>query len=658
MDFGFNKKNPLPAVLIATFTSGFAFGVVLPIASVILEERQVPTPLIGLTATIVFVGWALGSPLAGRMIELYGVQRTLAGGILMTGLAMIAHGLSGSLPFWFALRFFIGVASASIFTACEILINRISTDSNRGKNLGLYGFAFSLSLMIGPLGLWLLRYGQWAPFSAAGVFCCCIACFVYGVLPRAHEPAAPAGAIDFHFVRRIRVSLTAMLMAGFMEGALIALIPVYTLRQGFSEAQTGILLFSFMLGHGCLTPLMGMLGDRIGLRQGLMLTYALGSASFILLVFFPTHMAIAGALLCAGASVGALYPLAVGLLAGALAPAELPRGNALTTFCYGIGSIAGPFVPSLIMHVTIPKSLFAVTAALYVIVLLGMRLPKKKMPCVLLAGAALFLQTAGPAHAASGTGNRDTCAALYSCTQAGVDTLLSRLVEQTPDFNGRIRKLAALYVGAPYAAESPLHDEAADWLPYAQTDCTLFVLYITAFANSRSLQEARGHMRRLHYRGGVVGFKTRYHFTEDRITDPANRYFSVVTEQYVKTPRDLRQISLVLNRKKDGGYLFGDRLDTWSKKVTLHYIPRKGFVPAMLNPLPAAVGIAFVKKSNWEKGVIVGHEGLLIDGNLYHASPGKGVQAVGNYLEQAFPGSPWEGFVLFSINAVAVRGHE
>lgn len=643
--------HPLHAVLIATFTSGFAFGVVLPIASVILEERQVPTPIIGLTATIVFAGWALGSPLAGRMIELYGVQRTLAAGILITGLSMVAHGFSVFLPFWFAIRFCIGFASASIFTACETLINRISTDNNRGKNLGLYGFAFSLSLMIGPFGLWLLQFGRWAPFSAAGIFCCCVACFVYRAIPQTHETAAPAKSIDFHFVRRIRVSLTAMLMAGFMEGALIALIPIYTLREGFTEAQTGMLLFSFMLGHGCLTPLMGMLGDRIGLRQGLVLTYGLGSASFILLVFFPPHMAIAAALVCAGASVGALYPLAVGLLAGALAPAELPRGNALTAFCYGIGSIAGPFVPSLIMHVTIPKSLFAVAAILYIIVLMGMRFSKKYIFFIPVMFAVLFLQSAGPVcsvQAAENSLQQDNCTVIYTCTEAGIDALLSRLVDRAPDFNERIKKLAALYVGAPYV-EDPLTEETTDWLPYGKTNCTLLVLYITAFANSRSLQEAREHMRLLHYRNGMVGFKTRYHFTEDRITDPGNRYFSVITEQCIKKPRDLRQVSLVLNRKKDGGFLFGDRLDDWSKRITMRYIPRKGFIPGMLKPLPATVGLAFVKKSNWGKGIIVGHEGLLIDDDLYHASPGRGVCVVKNYLAREFHKSRWDGIILFTI---------
>jgi MFS family permease len=89
-------------------------------------------------------------------------------------------------------------------------------------------------------------------------------------------------------------------------------------------------------------------------------------------------MSLTIVLVFAGASVGALYPLAVGLLAEVLTSAELPRGNAMTTFCYGLGSIIGPFVPAIIMHFTVPKSLFAVSAVLYVVLLLNMQTKRHK----------------------------------------------------------------------------------------------------------------------------------------------------------------------------------------------------------------------------------------------------------------------------------------
>lgn len=356
--------GPLPAVLLATFISGFGFSVVVPVSSVVLEELQVSTPIIGLVATIMFAGFAVGGPLSGWCIRRYGIRSTVAAGLAVTGIMLVLIGLKVWLPLWFALRFILGIAAATAFTSAEILINRVSTDANRGRNLGLYGFAFSLSMMIGPFALWLLRFGVWLPFLLAGFFCCAMAPVVYAAIPEYKEEPEQF-KIDFHFVRRVRVSMIAMLMAGFMEGALIALIPIYALREGFTESQTGLLLSAFMIGHGSFPPLIGILGDRIGLRRVLLMTYALGAISFSTVMFMPVSMALTVVFAFGGAAVGALYPLAVGLLAGVLSFDELPRGNALTTFCYGMGSIAGPFIPAVIMHVSMPGSLFIVAAALY-----------------------------------------------------------------------------------------------------------------------------------------------------------------------------------------------------------------------------------------------------------------------------------------------------
>jgi MFS family permease len=371
------KIKPMYACFLAIFTAGFGFGIVLPVSTVVLEGMRIATPMIGFTATVMFAGIALGAPLVGRSIELLGLRRTLTLGMLLAGACMGSLGLGVYLPAWLIVRFILGVAFASIFTSAETIVNRICTDRNRGKVLGLYAFSFSLALMIGPVGLWLLKFGVWAPFLVAGGICLVAAAVVFASVPHLEEESA-ALAFDRHLARRIWMSLSAMLMAGFMEGALIALIPLYTLREGFTTEQTSILLFSFMLGHGGMPPVIGSLGDKIGLRKVLVITYGLGVVSLMTVLLLPTTMLLTCILVLCGASVGALYPLAVGLLGIELTSAELPRGNALTTFCYGLGSTIGPLVPALIIHITVPGSLFAVTAALYAVVLVSMGFARKR----------------------------------------------------------------------------------------------------------------------------------------------------------------------------------------------------------------------------------------------------------------------------------------
>ena len=237
---------------------------------------------------------------------------------------------------------------------------------------------------------------------------------------------------------------------------------------------------------------------------------------------------------------------------------------------------------------------------------------------------------------------------IYRCSIAEMDALLPELFRRFPAFEDRVKALAQLYLGAPYVVD-PLAHEQADWLPYKETNCTMLVLYIEALANSRTMVQAREHMRLLHYRGGNVQYRSRYHFTEDRITDPANRYFSEATTRYASDANSLRRATLELNRKKDGSLLFGDRLGNWTKKVSLSYIPRDGFTPQLLSGLQRVTGIAFVKKENWDTGLIIGHEGLLIDGDLYHSSPKRGVVVEKNYLAACFPRSGWEGLLLFKL---------
>lgn len=369
--------TPLLTVITAVFTVGLCWGIIIPVTSVILEGRGVSTPLIGFCATAIFIGMALSAPLVGRSLELNGVRTTLVGGMLLAGCLMVALSLFTSLASWIALRLVIGFAFGAITTSCETLINRISTAENRGRNLGLYAFAFSSSLMIAPLALWLLTFGTALPFLTGGIICLAVTALVYKTI-HGRQEGLPPSPVDLGLLRRIALSLATNFMAGFMEGALIALIPLYALRQGFSTGQTGMLLFAFMLGHGGGPPLIGLLADRLGLRRILRLVYGAGATVFLAVIFTPTNLSIIVLLTLAGASVGALYPLAVGLIGEVLESQELPRGNALTTFAYGVGSIIGPFIPALIMHLTVPKSLFVIAATLYLLVLFAMNLKSGK----------------------------------------------------------------------------------------------------------------------------------------------------------------------------------------------------------------------------------------------------------------------------------------
>lgn len=373
-----NFKNlPLLNAMIAVFTVGLCWGIIIPVTSVILEGMAVATPVIGLMASAIFIGMAIGAPGVGKLIERFGIKPVLLSGLTVSGVLMVILALFTSVPIWIALRFALGITFGAVIISSEVLINLVSGDDNRGRNLGLYAFAFSFSLMITPVALWLVTFGTGVPFIFGGLACLAAAFFMRTTIRVDRRDTSAAPSLVQRLFTRISLSLMTNFIAGFMEGSLIALIPLYALREGFNPFQTGILLSAFMIGHGGSPPFIGMLADRIGLRRVLALVYLLGIAVFVIIVAGTFRMWLAVPLMLAGMSVGALYPLAVGIIGERLPSQDLPRGNAMITAAYGMGSILGPLLPSIIMHVTAPRSLFIISAFLYVVVLIVMRLQSR-----------------------------------------------------------------------------------------------------------------------------------------------------------------------------------------------------------------------------------------------------------------------------------------
>ena len=365
-------QRPLLPVFVAIGAAGFTLGLILPVTTVVLEEMAVSTPLIGFVGNLVSLGMLAGSFFVGRAILDYGVRAVLGAGLLLTVVAVGALSLWIYLPYWVLLRFILGIGMAAVFTASETLINRCCNEGNRGRTLGLYGMAFSLSFMFGPLGLFMLHYGYRLPFIAGALVCLVPTLIVLRFLPLSGAELPIKKGTGKILVRRISLSLSTMLLAGFMEGTLLVLIPLFTLRQGFSMGETGVLLFSFLLGHGCMPLATGFACDHWGFPRTLSAVVMGGIPAFILVPFTSQYIALILLFVVCGASVGSLYPISIGLLADVLTPTELPRGNAMTTFCYGLGSVLGPVATAFVMHFIGVSSLFFVAGFVYII-FMGLR---------------------------------------------------------------------------------------------------------------------------------------------------------------------------------------------------------------------------------------------------------------------------------------------
>jgi hypothetical protein len=210
---------------------------------------------------------------------------------------------------------------------------------------------------------------------------------------------------------------------------------------------------------------------------------------------------------------------------------------------------------------------------------------------------------------------------LVTLERAAVDSLLAALHVSLPDFSERLRVLVLARLGTPYALGTLGEESGEDTDPVFrldQADCTVLVVTTAALAHARSVDEARLWMGPLNYRERAGGFAVTYadrlHFTADRITD--SPLFEDLTAE-VARPAERRQVRVHLNRQATGDHLLP--ID-WQRVLEVDYVPSALLEP-VLDRLPPLTGIAFVREDWVVRGLLVAHEGFLVDGRcLVHAS--------------------------------------
>jgi len=242
----------------------------------------------------------------------------------------------------------------------------------------------------------------------------------------------------------------------------------------------------------------------------------------------------------------------------------------------------------------------------------------------------------------------------WTLTQEQMDETLPQFQQRFPDFQDRLKHIALWRVGTPYEIFKLGEEVEPDLDPiirYDVSDCTGHNLTSLAAARSSNWDEARQDMINLHYKPDSNGvkqpsYKSRWHYTVDRITMNPN---TVDITQSLVPKAALDSINITLNQKEDGE----EFLDlNWKRTMTAYYIPNHEITPALMAKLPTIVGVTFVKPKYFKMGIVMGHEGMIIDGKyLVHASQSAGETVKLDFLKYYFPeaGAFFGGIMIFEF---------
>jgi len=217
----------------------------------------------------------------------------------------------------------------------------------------------------------------------------------------------------------------------------------------------------------------------------------------------------------------------------------------------------------------------------------------------------------------------ETLSKPWLLNEAEVSKILPEFHKRFPNFEDRLKAIVIWRIGTPYEVFKLGEETPPDTDPIIRldvSDCTVHVLTSLSIVQSKTWDEAREKIIKIHYKVAEDGnqiptYKSRWHFTSDRIL--SNPYTVNITNEIIDS-NELKNVDITLNLSDDGSELL--KLD-WLKKIQLSFIPNNKIDLELLEKLPKVCGVAFVRESNFKDGLAIAHEGILINQNdLIHAS--------------------------------------
>jgi len=377
------------AVCAAVISIGLALGVTMPLVSLRLESWGYDSFAIGVMAATPAVGVLLGASLAGRLAARFGTTVLMQLCLLFGALSVAGLALVQNYAVWVALRLFLGVALTVVFVLGESWINQLAVEKWRGRLVALYGTGYALSQLSGPLLLTGLGTATDAGFWTG------VGLLIGGSLMLLGRSGAPQ--VDAHstsgrgllvFCRKLPAIAWAVMLFAAFEAMMLTLLPIYGLRQGFTQEVALVMVSVVVIGDAALQLPIGWLADRMS-RQTLFrccgVALLMSSLAIPLLLHTPLIWPVFVAF---GASAGGLFTLSLIMIGERYRDDELVRANAHVAQLWGLGCLIGPLATGAVSQWLSGHALplMMATGALVFIVLASQR------------GAFSEMQTAAPAR--------------------------------------------------------------------------------------------------------------------------------------------------------------------------------------------------------------------------------------------------------------------
>ncbi len=358
-----SSKSQLNSIIALNAVSTLAqigqFGLGTTLFPIALEAKGASPQVIGLVSAAFWVGMLLGLLIAGKLTRYFGYRNTVMLGLLGSALSFVLTPLINWL--WWALpALVIGFGMGLRWIANETWLYRLAPTQARGRVVGIHETLIGLASIIGPLIIVAVGAAKPTAFWLGAAICGLAIAPLFAATQLPATDVASSQSVQRTSIWVFWLGLGGLVagLGGWVEGSIIALLPVYTSDIGFAN-NTAWLLTIFGIGAMVCQFPVGWLSDHKGVLWTGKLCAMIGALAIMFALYFNQ------ALLGLTVSIFLLGGITAGLLTlGMIWAAQHGTGAALTakvrqvSIVYTSLSAAGPFVSGIVVNHSSSQSLF------------------------------------------------------------------------------------------------------------------------------------------------------------------------------------------------------------------------------------------------------------------------------------------------------------
>ena len=341
-------------------------GIALPLFAISLGAGNITLGAIGTSASIVYVSAVL---FTARLSDRIPKNLQSGAGAILFGITLCMFPFVPKLAWVFPLVFCYIIGLALIWPSLESALARFVTGKQLAMSSGWYNVSWSSGATIGYLlGGYVYAHGAGLVFRIAGGAAILLGAAFISLFRAPAEAKEPDKGFEPGPVYLLYLSWLANGMIYFILNIMRNIFPRLAAQLHFSSANLGYLLLSLSLAQCALFIILNLTAKWHFKFWPLIVALFTVIAGLMVVTFTNQFAGFAIGFLLIGAGAGMTYSAslyyAVGMESGVAG-----ERSGWHEFYVGVGGFSGPLVGGLLAHFVGPKSPYAASAGLVLVVI-------------------------------------------------------------------------------------------------------------------------------------------------------------------------------------------------------------------------------------------------------------------------------------------------